>query len=541
VTKVHNSLIFAAVSLVCVAWAADPVPPAIDPGSLVNGASRMPSSLSGGAIARGGRFSLSGVRLGPARGVQGSEADPPATLAGVSVHIAQGQTDIPAGMLFVGAERIEGLIPRAAPLGPTRLTVVYDGRASEPYPFTLVDSGFGFFTTENAPEALPEARQPLSAVPGETVALWGAGLGAAGIEIFVGGKPAGAARHVSEEACCKGVDRIEFQIPANAPQGCYVPVQARAAGRPSNVIGIAIHPVGQPCQDQFDWFHDSMLHAARGGFVVLARILLSAQASAGPDEGYRFDYAVAGFGKQQSGQRPFPPLPPFGSCSVVTRRINLYQVYTEARQPSSWTAIPEPAPGNLGLDAGPSVSVAGAAGIKMLRRAARKRDFYDALLGGEVPFTEVRRTPLYLQPGAYTVTSAGGQDIGPFSARVEAQRPIEWRNRDRLAEVHRSAGVTVEWKEASRKDAVLIAAASSDHISGDSAVCVCMAYAKDGRFTIPPISLGNLPVTGDDDPEPSFLLLAELPLQPPVRIQAQGLDAAFATFLSANARLVKFR
>ena len=531
----------AAAALICLALAADRVPPAIDPGSLVNGASRMPSTLAGGAIARGGRFSLSGVRLGPEHAVKGSEVDPPVTLGGVSVHIAQGQTDLPASMLFAGEERIEGMIPHSAPLGPVRLTVVYDGRASEPYLVTLVDSSFGFFTTETAPETLLEAQRPLSAVPGETVSLWGAGMGPAQPEIFLGGKPAGAVRRAGEESCCKGVDRIEFQVTANAPQGCYVPVQARAAGRPSNVIGIAIHQVGQGCQDQVDWFQDSVRHAARAGFVVLARIALDAKASAGPDAGYQFDYAVASFGKQQSGQRPFPPFPPFGSCTLVTLSINLRQLFSEARQPDSWTAIPKPTPGNLGLDAGPSISIAGTAGLKVLRGAARERGLYDALLGGEVPFTQVQRTPLYLQPGAYTLTSAGGQDIGPFTARVEARRAIGWRNRGRLAEVRRSAGVTVEWKEASRKDAVLIVAASSDHNSGDSAFCVCLAYAKDRRFTIPPISLGNLPPTADDDPDPSFLLLSELPLEPPVRIEARGLDAAFAAFVSANARLVKFR
>jgi len=537
----HVSAVRLAVWLACLALSAGPAPPAIDPGSVVNGASRMPSSLAGGALARGGRFSLSGVRLGPPRGVQGSETDPPAALDGVCVHVAQGQTEIPAGLLFVSAERIEGLIPRSAPLGPVRLTVVYDGRASEPYPVTLVDSSFGFFTAETAPEALPAARQPLSAAPGETMALWGAGLGAAQPEIFVGGKPAGRGRRAGEEACCKGVDRIEFQIPANAPQGCYVPVQARAGGRPSNVIGIAIHPVGRACRDQVDWFPDSVRQAARAGFVVLARISLQARATAGSDAGYQFDYAVASFGKQQSGQRPFPPLPPFGSCAVVTQRINLRQVFAEARDPRAWTAIPEPTPGNLGLDAGPSIALAGPAGIRVLRGAARRRAVYDALLGGEVPLERIPKTPLYLRPGVYTLTSAGGPDIGPFTARVEAQRLIQWKNRSRLAEVRRSAGVTVEWKEARRSDAVLIAAASADHVTGDSALCVCLAYAKDRRFTIPPISLGNLPPTGDDDPEPGFLLLSELPLLPPVRIQARGLDAAFATFLSANARVARFR
>jgi uncharacterized protein (TIGR03437 family) len=514
----------AAVSLVCLALAAGPPPPAIDPGSLVNGASRMPPSLAGGAIARGGRFSLSGVRLGPERGVQGSQADPPVTLEGVSLHIAQGQTDFSAGLFFADAERIEGLIPRSAPLGPVRLTVVYEGRTSEPYPLTLVDSSFGFFTTETAPEALPEARRPVSAAPGETVTLWGAGLGDARPEIFLGGKPAGPGRGAVAESCCKGVDRIEFQIPAGAPQGCYVPVQALAGGRPSNVVGIAIHPAGQACRDPLGWLEDG---ARLGGFVALARISLDIRDSAGSAAGYQFDYAVAGFG---SHGPPWGPLPPFGSCTMATRRVNLRQMLSAAR-----------VPGNLGLNAGPSISISGPAGIKVLPGAARRGDVHSELLGGDFPFGRIAPTPLYLRPGVYTLTSVGGPDIGPFTARVQARRPIQWMNGGRLAELPRSAGVTVEWKEAHPKDAVIVAAASTDRVTGDSALCLCLAPAKDRRFTIPPISLGNLPPTGDDAREPGFLVLAELPLEPPPRIQSRGLDAAFATFLSVNARAVRFQ
>lgn len=539
VTKDHKSRMcrrsvtsLAAVSLVCLALADGSVPPAIDPGSLVNAASGVPSSLAGGAIARGGRFSLSGVRLGPERGVRGSEADPPLMLNGVSVHITNGQTDVPTGMLFVSADRIEGLIPRTAPLGPSRLSVVYDGRASEPYAFTLVDSGFGFFTAETAPEALPEARRPISASPGETVALWGAGLGDARPEIFVGGKLADTRSKASEESCCKGVVRIEFQIPANAPQACFVPVQARADGRPSNVIGIAIHPVGLACQDQIGWLQESVRRAGRAGLAVLARISLSTRTSGGSDTDYRFDYAAARFGS--GGQLPFPALPPSGSCTVVTRQVNLRRLLSEARGARGW-------PGNSGLDAGPSISVAATSGTKVLRGAVRQPGVYDALLGGESPIGRVQRTPLYLQPGVFTLSSPGGRDIGPFTARVEALPGIQWKNRTRLREVERTAGVTVEWKEARHNDAVVIAASSSDPVTGDSALCVCVAHAKDRRFTIPPISLGNLPPTQDGDREPGFLLLSELPLEPPARIQAQGLDAAFATFLSLSARAVRFR
>ena len=118
-------------------------------------------------------------------------------------------------------------------------------------------------------------------------------------------------------------------------------------------------------------------------------------------------------------------------------------------------------------------------------------------------------------------------------------RAIQWKNRARIAEVERDAGVTVEWKAADGNDAVLILAANADRYSGDSAMCLCLAPARDGRFTVPPIALGNLPPTlEDDDLAASYLLLTEIPVRPPARIQARGLDAAFAAFVSASARPV---
>ena len=526
--------VLAAANLVFLAEAQ--VPPAIDPGSVVNAASRMATSLPGGALARGARFSLTGVRLGSERGVKGDTSDPPETLDGVSVHIAQGQRDVPAGILFAGAGRIEGLIPRGAPLGPVRLTVIYNGRASEPYPLTLVDSGFGFFTPETAPEELPQARRPPAATPGETVALWGTGLGDAQPEIFLAGK--NVAARSAPEACCEGVNRIEFQIPANAPAGCYVPVQARAAGRSSNVVGISIHPVGKSCTDPFGWLEKGMQHATHAGFVVLGRVSVVPE-SAPKAASFDFDYAAAAFGNE-NGQGLFAPLPPFGSCRVHSGRISVRRLLSDLRDPSSWGGSQPSSPGNR-LDAGPEISLTGLGGVKVLRAAGRQRSAYSGVVGGEIPLRQFPKTPLFFAPGPYHVMSSGGKDVGPFDVRVQAQRPIQWTNRARIARVQRAAGVTLEWKEASRDDAVLIAATSSDEISGQSSVCICLAYAKDRRFTIQPLSLGNLPPSVEDNLEPSLLLISELPIEPPVSIQARGLDAAFASFVSVSARIVTFR
>jgi uncharacterized protein (TIGR03437 family) len=511
-------------------------PPAIDPGSVVNAASRLPSTLAGGALAPGARFSLSGVRLGPQISVKGNESDPPVSLAGVSVQIMQGSEVFPAGILFASAGRIDGLIPTSAPLGPVRLTVSYNGRDSEPYPITLVASSLGFFTTDTAPEEMPEARRTPSAAPGRTIALWATGLGPAQSEIFLAGKPVPA--HRMAEGCCEGISRIEFQVPANAPLGCFVPVQARSGDRPSNVIGVSVQPLGEACRDPFGWLEQGVKNASHAGFAVLSRV--SVVPGIKPKaRSYDFDYAAALFGNQ-SEERLFSPLPPLGSCRVHSGRISVRRFLSDLRDPDAWGAS-KPSQRVNHLDAGPEISLSGPSGVKVLRVAGRQSSAYSGVVGGEALLSQFPKTPLFFAPGEYRVKSTGGKDIGPFDVKVQVQRIIQWTNRARLSQIDRSAGVTLEWKEASADDAVMIAATSSDQVSGDSSVCICLAYAKDRRFTISPISLGNLPASVEDNLEPSLLLISELPLNPAASIQARGLDAAYATFVSISARMVKFR
>ena len=529
-------------SLLGLAGADIPAPPAIAPGGIVNAASRLPASLRGGAIARGARFTIPGVRLGPDIGVPGNESEPPGRLADVSVRIAQRDAVVDGGLLFVSATRIDAWIPDGAPLGDVQLTVTYLGRTSEPYNLTLVPSSAGFFASETAPQALPAAKRKPEAAPGDTVTLWGTGLGETALDLFVGGKPAEAV-HATAAACCKGVEQIEFRVPASAPQGCFVPVQARTRdGRPSNAVPIAVHAPGEACRDEVDWFRDSVEHAAHAGFVVLARVSIDVRFVPHSGSQFEFDYGVGSFGRQESGQRVFPPLPPPHTCTVFTARINLRQIVGQTRSPAEWTSIPQKTPGNRRLDAGSAVSIAGPSGAQALNRDARQHDYYDSFLGGLPPFSRQPAKPLYLRAGAYTVSAPGGADIGPFSAKLDVPRAIDWKNRTKIAEVERDAGVTVEWKAASGDDAVLILAANADRYSGDSAVCLCMAPARDGQFRIPPMALGNLPPTlEEDDLSASYLLLTEIPVHPPARIQARGLDAAFAAFVSASARLVRYK
>jgi uncharacterized protein (TIGR03437 family) len=480
--------------------------------------------------------------MGPDPGVRGSESDPPVQLADVSVRIAQRDRVVEAGLLLVSAVRIDAWLPEGTPLGEVQLTVTYRGRASEPYDLTVVRASAGFFSSETAPEALPEAKRKAEAVPGDTVTLWGTGWGEAALDLFVGGRPAEEVR-ATRAACCKGVGQISFRVPAGVPLGCFVPVQARTPdGRPSNVIPIAVHAPGQACRDEVDWFRTSVEHATRAGFVALARVSLGIRLAPRAGSRIEFDYGIGSFGRQESGQRQFPPLPPANTCTVFAARLNLRQIVGQARRPAEWTSIPEKTPGNRRLDAGPAISISGPAGERALHRDARQNEYYGAILGGLAPFSREAAKPLYLGHGSYTVSAPGGRDIGAFSVKLDVPPQVVWKNRDRIGEIERDAGVTLEWKAARPNDAILLLAVNADRYSGDSAACLCMAQARDGHFRIPPIALGNLPATADeDDLTASYLVVMEIPLDPPVRIEARGLDAAFAAFVSASGRMVKYK
>jgi uncharacterized protein (TIGR03437 family) len=539
--RLRNALAGVA-SLMGLAGADAPAPPAIASGGVVNTASRLPASLRGGALGPGARFTIPGVRMGPDIGVRGSESDPPVKLADVAVRIAQGGRAVDAGLLMVSATRIDAWMPERAPEGDVQLTVSYQGRASEPYDLTIVRASVGFFSSATAPEAMPDAKRKPEAAPGETVTLWGTGRGEAALDLFVGGRPAEEVR-VSGAGCCKGVEQVAFRVPADSPLGCFVPVQARTRdGRPSNVIPMAVHAPGQACRDEVDWFRESVEHATRAGFVALARVSMAIKLVPRVGSQFQFDYGIGSFGRQESGQRQFPGLPPANTCTVFAARLNLRQVMGQARAPAEWTSIPQKTPGNRRMDAGAAITVSGPAGQRALPRDARQHDYYSAIVGGRAPFSREAPKPMYLSRGSYTVSAPGGADIGAFSVKLDVPPQVVWKNRNRIDEIERDAGVTLEWKAARGNDAILILAVNADRYSGDSAVCLCMARARDGSFRIPPIALGNLPPTlEDDDLSASYLVMAEIPLDPPARIDARGLDAAFAAFVSASGRLVKYK
>lgn len=125
----------------------------------------------------------------------------------------------------------------------------------------------------------------ISAQPGQTMILWGTGLGAvpddtvaptagnlaAKVEVFVGGVSA-QVTYSGRTPCCAGTDQIVFTIPQNAPLGCWVPVFVRTNGTTlSNAVTIGIGS-GSTCSDPQNPISAALVQGGKlGGFAAVQR------------------------------------------------------------------------------------------------------------------------------------------------------------------------------------------------------------------------------------------------------------------------------
>ena len=250
------------------AWQADAPPPAISQDGVANIASLMPSGFGGGAIARGSLFRIRGWRLGPEPAVTAAGFPLGHTLADVAVEVRMGTARVRAFPVKVSAGEIEAVLPSDSPLGNAELVVRKNDDASEPFPLRIVESSFGAFSRnrlgwgpaearngppdQNAEENSPDH----PAQPGQTITLAGVGLGAVdgtdnhaprrhevrhSIAVTVGGKPVTKIRYAGRSACCSGTDELSFDLPADTPAGCYVPVRVESTpGVMSNVVTVSV-------------------------------------------------------------------------------------------------------------------------------------------------------------------------------------------------------------------------------------------------------------------------------------------------------------
>lgn len=531
--------------------------PVILPNGVVNAASSRLVGMPGSGIARGGLFSAYGSGMGPVVGVSASAFPLQTTLGGVSIRITLGTTTLQAIPLFVSAGQVNGIMPSNAPLGRVAMTITYQNETSPAvmvevvavsYGIITYSSGIGQAVIQNVARdgALTLNTLSNSARRQQLMQGYGTGMGAINApdnqpppagdlntvtDILVGGRQTGSV-YAGRSPCCAGLDQLNFEIPADAPLGCFVPLVVRAGEFWSNVATIAISADGGPCRDEVGPFSPIL---TGGGTKSIGTITLFRTSLRGSLLGFTFDSTSDDgqanfFRTDESFYHANFALPPAGACSISVARAS--------SDPTMIPTIPLP---NL-LDAGNPLRVTGPNGDRTLPRQAAGS--YSATLGGGATFPGgPAPPPLYLTSGRHTVTGPGGANVGAFTAAANITDPINWTNRDQIQMVNRSQALTVNWTGGvSSREIVQITGFSTDSTMSVIASFLCIAPAGAGSFTIPVWVLASMPPTATISGVPvGALLLGGSTFNNPVNFTASGLDLGVLYYGSLSGKILAYQ
>jgi uncharacterized protein (TIGR03437 family) len=486
------------------AWAQAPQ---IAPNGVVNAASNMPSTLADAGIARGAMLTIRGTRFGPPRSNSRS-----AKLSGPAGEKA-------LAIKWADFSLVTARVPEDAPLGPASLTVTVDGQQSPPYRVKVVPAQFGIYANNGKgwgsgriQNVNGAARSPNtvsnSASFGQTMALSGTGLGDAKTPaVFVGGKPG---KVIAARASPDG-DEIRFQIPANAPEGCFVPVQVRNAGSlPSNTVTVAIHKGGGACL-QPEYFPFAGWAGTRVGMVAINRAVRR-------EHGMEplSDEAGAWFRELSNLERlnPYFLLPPPGTCTSQAEPwkggavpgaslISLLASHTESK--------PLRAGNELNIDDG-----------KTVRRIPAVRGMpgaFDRELSDS--FGRADRLLNFASPTILHVTGKGGEDVGRFSFAIPGPQRFEISGV--MGPIKKGQPLRLEWTDMGPGRIAIVFANFTDETTGSWGMCYCVGSPGTAALTIPASALAYFPPPARG--VRISITVAAWPMHP-VPFQAAGLDHA---------------
>jgi len=483
--------------------------PVIRPHQVVNAASYYAPGLPSGSIAEGSLFSIFGSGLGPAQGVQQTSFPLQNTVSGVSIQVTQGSTVVNALPLYVAQGQINALMPSNTPLGWVSLRVAVNGIKSNPAPVFIVHDSPGVFTftgTGIGPAALQNAfsatnlvlnSNQASATPGQTEVLYLTGLGPINapdnqappvnvpttpVEVWVGGVPA-AVVYSGRSPCCSGLDQVDFAVPQNAPQGCWVPVSVRTShAMLSNFTSMAIASNGGACSEPANALAPAILNGGSLGILTLTRMTIHQDVGVNAPVDVTDDFVVFNALQYTSGPFAFAPwasLPAAGACTVYPGVGDFFE----------GGKVPDVSSAYSALDPGTQVQISGAGGSQATTLLAS-----GAPLGSYLPLYSLPNG-LFLAPGNYTVSGPGGVDVKAFNAAISVPAPLNWTNRDQITIVNRSQPLTLNWSGATNGQTFSILGMESDLPSNSSEVFLCVTAPGASSFTIPSQVLSALPAS----------------------------------------------
>jgi len=450
-------------------------------------------------IAPGSLFIIQGAGLADptAQTVLQSSATPgiPKTLNGASVSVTVNGTTVQPALYYAIATQLAAVLPASTPVGTGTLTVTYNNTPSASVPIQVVQSALGLGTYNGLALATNPTNYVLysytnSAKPGDTIVLWGSGLGAISTDsdtvytaspnaysvkptIYIGGIQA-TVLYAGDDGY-PGQNQINVVVPANVLPGCNVSLVAvsgsGSAAIASNSTVLPIAAGGGVCSDPTFGITGANISTLNGQSTVKTGTLYISQATSPAASGGGTTVSDLGLAIFQSaaGGSFSGGAASLGSCILSQTNSTIINPITPK-----------------GLDAG-TISLTGPNGtVSFTANPVVAGSYFGQLSSGFVPSTG----------GSFTFTGTGGADVGSFHATVTFPNPLmTWTNQAANATITRSSGTQVTWSGGGSGTYVLISGTST---SGNlTASFSCSAPQSALQFTVPvPILLSMPPGTG---------------------------------------------
>jgi len=538
--------------------------PTITSGGVTNGASYASPDLPNGSLAQGSLIVIKGNNLGPDKTPTFSSYPLPLQQDGTSVKVTVNGTAVDAYMMYTSKAQVAAILPSRTPQGAGTLTVTYNGQTSAPASIRVVPSSFGVFTLNQAgsgPGIFQNAYSSTdlrvntlteSARPGQTVIIWGTGLGPVtqdeakgaapgdlpiNLQVYVGGKLANVS-YKGRSGCCV-TDQVVFTVPEGV-DGCYVPVVVKINDVVSNFVTMSVARNNGACTDATGLSGTQLESAQRSGTFRTGGITLQRSVAKFSFPGVgsiesKTDSGAASFQRysftqliqSQGAGTGFATT--YGACTVFAASAN-----SSVPADTVVTAVP--------LDAGPVINVTGPKGTKQLTK--QNGGSYTAQLGGGTPSIPGvpggAATPDFLEPGPYTIDNgsggSGSDAVGAFNVKLTIPQLLNWTNMDATETVTRASGLNVTWSGGDPTGSVYILGTSSAGNTG--AGFVCLERTSAGQFTVPSYVLAALPASSGQVPG---ILSVFNNTQPVLLPPTAGLDFAGVVAVSGSTKTVSYR
>ena len=483
-------------------------------------------------IARGSWFVIFGTGLGPANISIYSGALPfPTSLSQTSVTVtpAAGGSAISCKLWYTLSTQIAALLPSSVTAGDYDVKVTYNNVTSGAYRIKVVERNFGYATASQNGAGVPQATNASlnggislvrftngsisfnnrtwpyrPAYPGETLVLWGTGLGAdsqsdenggasgdmtsaGNVSVIVGGvgiTPAYAGR----SSGAPGLDQINFTLPANVALGCNTSIQVLAGGRYSNLGTLPTAKSGdQFCQHPF-LTQDQLKTLDSGGSVIIGGFALTKSTTSLSIPGLgSFDTTSESVGGSFS-KYTSDTLTSVGGISVA-QIGSCYATHLRGTTDQALQGVV-----NSAADAGTPLLLNGPnASNKAIPRGTGNSyslSLYSSGVGG----IGASGSPT-LAGGTYTLSGPGGVDIGAFSnAQVPFPAAFKWENQNNISTITRNQSLLIQWSGGGTEPGatVNIIGMSGSQVAGtpqnpiyDIGLFVCTAAANLNTFTVP--------------------------------------------------------